>query len=90
VYREEVEALARERGLPIRRPAPAGDLAPEGHINTAEATKILGLGISRTRQLAAAGRIPAHRDANGNFHYSPNHLEMTRRAWQATEDFDQL
>jgi hypothetical protein len=58
VYREEVEELARNRGLPIRRPASAGHLAPEGHVNTAQAAGILGLGVSRTRQLAATGRIP--------------------------------
>jgi hypothetical protein len=46
--------------------------------------------VSRTRQLAATKRIPAHRDANGNFYYSLNHLEMTRRAWQAAKDFDEL
>ena len=46
--------------------------------------------VSRTRQLPATGRIPAHRDANGNFYYPLNHLEMTRRAWQAAKDFDEL
>jgi hypothetical protein len=46
--------------------------------------------VSRTRQLPATGRIPAHHDANGNFYYSLNHLEMTRRAWQAAKDFDEL
>jgi hypothetical protein len=88
VYRKEIEQLARERNLPIRRTPSTQPTRPEGHVNTTEAAKILSRSISRTRQLAAAGRIPAHRDDNGNYWYRPDHLEMTRRAWQAADDHE--
>jgi hypothetical protein len=90
VYRAEVEQLARERNLPARRTPRKPAAGPEGHVNTTEAAKILGRSIARTRQLAAAGRIPAHRDDYGNFWYRPDHLELTRRAWHAAEHHDRL
>jgi hypothetical protein len=86
VYLLEVQPLAAATELPPRPPHPQPP--PEGHVNTRDAAKILGRSISRTRQLAAEGRIPAQRDGNGNYWYKPDQLEMVRRAWLIAEAND--
>jgi hypothetical protein len=45
---------------------------------------------SRVRELAAAGLIPAVRDANGHCWYRPDHLDLVVRAWRATEANDHI
>jgi hypothetical protein len=85
VYLLEVQALAAALDLP---PRPHRPLPPEDHVNTREAARMLGRSISRIRQLAAEGRIPAQRDENGNYWYKPDHLEMVRRAWFVAEAND--
>jgi hypothetical protein len=74
VYLLEVQALAADTDVPPHQPLP-----PEGCVNTREAARTLGPSISRTRQLAAEGRIPAQRDENGNYWYKRDQLEMVRR-----------
>jgi hypothetical protein len=87
VYLLEVQALAAAMDLPSR-PAHPQPLPPKGHVSTREAAKILGRRISRTRQLAAEGRIPAQRDENGNYWYRPEQLEMVRHAWLVADAND--
>jgi hypothetical protein len=45
---------------------------------------MLGRSVSQVRKLAAAGLLPAVRDANGNYWYRPDHLDLVVRAWRAT------
>lgn len=87
VYPLEVQALAADMDVPPRQPHPQ-PLPPEGCVDTREAARMLGRSISRTRQLAAEGRIPAQRDENGNYWYKRDQLEMVRRAWSITESND--
>jgi hypothetical protein len=87
VYLLKVQALAAALDMPTR-PRHPQPLPPEGRVNTREAARTLGRSISRIRQLAAEGRIPAQRDENGNYWYKPDQLEMVRRAWLLAEAND--
>jgi hypothetical protein len=85
LYETDVRDLSRTRIRPARAKTrqPVG---PEGHVNTAAAARLLGLSVSRTRQLAASERIPADRDGMGRYWYRPGQLELVRRAWQMAEE----
>jgi hypothetical protein len=85
LYEADVRELSRTWTRPVRA-KPRQPAGPEGHVNTAAAARLLGLSVSRTRQLASSERIPARRDSMGRYWYRPGQLELVRRAWQAAEE----
>jgi len=86
VYEADVRELARNRPRRARRTAPPPKGRPDGHVDNAAAALILGLSIRATQRLAAAERIPVHRDSTGRYWYRPEQLQLVRQAWQAAKD----
>jgi hypothetical protein len=80
--RELSRDLTRSDRAKSRPPPPSG---PDGHVDTSAAAQILGLSVSRTRQLASSERLPAQRDTMGRYWFRPEQLQLVRRAWQAAE-----
>jgi predicted DNA-binding transcriptional regulator AlpA len=87
LYPADVQRIARTWSPPASESQPS---SPAGQVNTPAAARILGRSVSGTRRLAAAGRIPAHRDDNGHYWYRPEHLDVILRAERATEEADHI
>jgi hypothetical protein len=85
VYEVDVRELSRTWTRPDRaKPRPPS--GPNGHVDTSAAAQILGLSVSRTRQLASSERLPAQRDSVGRYWFRPEQMQLVRRAWQAAEE----
>lgn len=61
---------------------------PQRHDGTVNTKGAARLGIHSTRQLAAAGLIPVTKDANGNYRFRVDHLELTAKACRAADEND--
>jgi hypothetical protein len=85
LYETDVRELSRTWTRPARA-KPQQPAGPDGHINTSAAARLLGVSVSRTRQLASCERIAARRDNMGRYWFRPGQLKLVRRAWQMAEE----